>query len=144
KRDLYEGGIRVPMIARWPGKIGPGRVSHEVWAAWDFMPTAAGLAGAKPPPGIDGISMLPALLGHRQLRPESLYWEFHERGFAQALRLGRWKAIRPGPNKPVELYDLQTDIKETRDLAASHSEIVRRVEEIMKEAHTQSEFWPTR
>jgi arylsulfatase A-like enzyme len=144
KRDLYEGGIRVPMIARWPDKIGPGRVSHQVWAAWDFMPTAAALAGAKPRPGIDGISMLPALLAHRQRRPEYLYWEFHERGFAQALRLGRWKAIRPGPNKPVELYDLQIDIRETRDLAASHSDIVRRVEEIMREAHTQSEFWPTR
>jgi arylsulfatase A-like enzyme len=143
KRDLYEGGIRVPMIARWPGTIRPERVSHQVWASCDFMPTAAALAGAKPPPGIDGRSMLPTLLARRQKRPEYLYWEFHEGGFAQAVLLGRWKAIRSGPNKPVELYDLQTDIRETRDLAARRSEIVRRVQGIMKGAHTESEFWPT-
>jgi len=143
KRDLYEGGMRVPMMARWPGKIPAGRVSHQVWAAWDFMPTAAALAGTRPPPGIDGISMLPALLAHRQKASEYLYWEFHEGGFAQAVLLGRWKAIRPGANKPVELYDLQTDIRETRDLAARHAEILRRVEAIMKAAHTESEFWPT-
>jgi arylsulfatase A-like enzyme len=143
KRDLYEGGVRVPMIARWPGKIKRGRVSSQAWAVWDFMPTAAALAGAKPPTGIDGMSMLPALLGLRQKEPEYLYWEFHEGGFGQAVLMGRWKAIRPRANKPVELYDLESDARETRDLAASHPEIVRRVEGIMNTARMESEFWPT-
>jgi arylsulfatase A-like enzyme len=132
------------MLVRWPGKIKSGQVSHQVWAGWDFMPTAAALAGAKPPSGIDGISILPALLGQKQKEHEYLYWEFHEGGFAQAVLVGRWKAIRKGVNGHVELYDLQTDIKESRDLAASHAEIVRRVEEIMKSARTESEFWPAR
>src|SRR5205085_8869768 len=85
KRDMYEGGIRVPMIARWPGKIKAGTVSDQVWAFWDFLPTAADLAGAKAPDGLDGISVAPTLLGRgEQKQHEALYWEFHERGFQQA------------------------------------------------------------
>src|SRR5207302_3591293 len=86
KRDLYEGGIRVPTLARWPGKIKAGQVSDQVWAFWDLLPTAAELAGVGPPQGLDGISMVNALLGNKQQDHEYLYWEFHERGFSQAVR----------------------------------------------------------
>ncbi len=101
KRALYEGGIRVPMIVRWPGKITPRSVSSQVWAFWDALPTLAELAGAAPPAGLDGISMVPALLGERsagraQQDHEYLYWEFSEKGFAQAVPIGDWKAVRPG------------------------------------------------
>ena len=101
KRDLYEGGIREPMIARWPGRIKADTVSNQVWAFWDFLPTAAEIAGVKPPTGIDGISMLPALLGKEQKSHDYLYWEFHERGFQQAIRMGDWKAVRSGRRKTV-------------------------------------------
>src|SRR5438132_2375488 len=89
KRDLYEGGIRVPMIVRWPGKIRAGAVSKQVWAFWDFLPTALELAGRESPPGIDGISQVATLLGKgEQKQHDFLYWEFHERGFQQAVRMG--------------------------------------------------------
>src|SRR5207247_2037794 len=97
KRDLYEGGIRVPMIARWPGTIKAGSTNPQVWAFWDFLPTAADLAGIKPPEAIDGISMFPTLLGRKQKSHAFLYWEFHERGFQQAVRMGDWKAVRLAP-----------------------------------------------
>ena len=142
KRDIYDGGIRVPMIARWPGKIKPGRVSDQVWAFWDFLPTAAELAGAEAPAGIDGISMLPALLGRNQTDHKYLYWEFHERRLGQAVRMGKWKAIRNDANTPIELYDLETDIGEAHGLAAHHPEIVEKVAEIMESARTESEHWP--
>jgi arylsulfatase A-like enzyme len=144
KRDLYEGGIRVPMIARWPGKIKARQVSAHVWAQWDFLPTAAALAGAQIPTGIDGISMVPVLLGRGQPNHQYLYWEFHEGGFAQAARMGRWKAVRRGLSHPIELYDLQTDIGETRNLAGKQPEIVTRMTEIMKHEHRESEHWPVR
>ena len=95
KRDLYEGGIRVPLIVRWPGKIKPGTVSDRVSAFWDFLPTAAEIAQAKAPEQLDGLSLLPALLGKPQTNQHDfLYWEFHERGFQQAVRMGDWKAVR--------------------------------------------------
>jgi arylsulfatase A len=94
KRDLYEGGIRVPMIARWIGTIPSDRVSDHVWAHWDVFPTLAEVAGAKTPPGLDGVSMARTLRGEKQPGQAFLYWEFHERGFQQAVRMGRWKAIR--------------------------------------------------
>lgn len=140
KRDLYEGGIRVPMIAVWPGRIKAGQVSHQVWAGWDVMPTLVELAGAKPP-AVDGISMLPALFGQKPREHDYLYWEFHEGEFAQAVRSGKWKAVRKS-SKPIELYDLEIDAGETSDVAVKHPEIIRRIEEIMKSAHTESEFWP--
>src|SRR5262249_53733407 len=112
KRDLYEGGIRVPMIARWPGRVKAGAVSEQVWAFWDFLPTAAELAGAKTPEELDGISMAPALLGGKQKDHDFLYWEFHERGSKQAVRTGDWKAVRPKLGGPLELYDLKADIGE--------------------------------
>ena len=143
KRDLYEGGIRVPMIVRWPGKISAGAVSDQVWAFWDFLPTAAEMAGARSPAGLDGISMLPALLGQRQTNQHaSLYWEFHERGSKQAVRMGDWKAVRLELGKPLELYNLKADLGETNNLAAQHPDIIAKIEGYLRTARAESERWP--
>jgi arylsulfatase A-like enzyme len=143
KRDLTEGGIRVPMIVRWPGQIRPGQVSDFVWAAWDFLPTAADLALTRPPPGLDGLSVLPLLTGQTQTnRHEYLYWEFHERGFQQALRMGDWKAIRPRADAPLELYDLKADLGEKQNVAEQHPEVIAQIEKRLKEARRNSERWP--
>jgi len=144
KRDLYEGGIRVPMLVRWPARIKPGQVSDQVWAFWDMLPTLAEAAGASAPPGLDGISMLPAWLGRPQRNHEYLYWEFHEQRFKQAVRMGDWKAVRNGPGRPLELYDLKADPGETRDVAASHPEVVARIERILAQARTDSPEFPVR
>jgi arylsulfatase A-like enzyme len=142
KRDLYEGGIRVPMIARWPGTIPAGRVSDHVWAHWDLLPTLAEVAGARAPAGLDGRSMRLALRGERQPGHEFLYWEFHERGFQQAVRSGRWKAVRLSARGPLELYDLDADPGESRDLAPTHPEAVARIEGYLRTARTPSARWP--
>jgi arylsulfatase A-like enzyme len=143
KRDLCEGGIRVPLIVRWPGKIAPRTVNDQAWAFWDFLPTAAALAGAKDLSQIDGISMLPALLGEPTTnRHDFLYWEFHERGFQQAVRMGDWKAVRPQAGAPLELYDLSADLGEKQDVAARHPDVVARIEAYLKTARTESEHWP--
>ncbi len=143
KRDLYEGGIRVPVIARWPGKVKPGAVSDEPWAFWDLLPTLAELTGQKPPADLDGISILPTLLGRPQTRRHDFfYWEFHERGFQQAARMGDWKAIRLKPGEPLELYNLTKDIGERHDVAAEHPEVVRQIEDYLKRARTESDEWP--
>jgi arylsulfatase A-like enzyme len=142
KRDLYEGGVRVPMIARWPKRIKAGARSDQVWAHWDFLPTVAEVAGVKSPADIDGISMFNALLGRRRRNHEFLYWEFHERGFAQAVRMGDWKAVRKSPDSPLELYDLKNDLNEQNNLAVKHPEIVKKIEEYLKTARTESELWP--
>lgn len=143
KRDLHEGGIRVPLIAWWPGRIETGTVTGHVSAFWDFLPTCAVLAGGKPPENIDGLSMVPTLLGigRKQKQHKFLYWEFHERGSAQAVRLGRWKAIRL-PGGTLELYNLENDLGETTDVAAHHPEIVAKIRTYLAEARTESEFWP--
>ncbi len=143
KRDLYEGGIRVPLIMRWPGKIKPGQVSDLPWAFWDFLPTAAEIARAKPPEHVDGLSMLPALLGQPQTNQHQfLYWEFHERGFQQAARMGDWKAVRPQAGEPLELYNLKADLGEKENVAEKNPEIVAKMEEYLKTARTESELWP--
>ena len=142
KRDLYEGGIRVPMIVRWPGKIEAGSTSSQPWAAWDVLPTCAELARVPAPEGIDGISVVPALMGKPLPGREYLYWEFHERRFAQAARMGKWKAVRLNPGKPIELYDLDADLGETTNLATRHPDIVRRAEAIFREARVDSPHWP--
>ncbi len=148
KRDLYEGGIRVPLIARWPGRIAAGTGTSHVSAFWDFLPTCCELAGVTPPEGIDGVSMLPTLLGRpdRQKGHPYLYWEFHEQGKKQAVRMGRWKGVRlnvaKDPNGPIELYDLETDLGEERNVADTHSEVVKRMAELMASARTPSEHWP--
>ncbi|UCD57521.1 MAG: arylsulfatase, partial [Candidatus Hydrogenedentota bacterium] len=142
KRDLYEGGIRVPLIARWPGKVKPGTVSHHVSAFWDFLPTFAELAGLGHPPSVDGISMMPTLLGKpaKQKQHEFLYWEFHERGSKQAVRMGDWKAVRFGANGKLELYNLKEDIGEKNDVAKNHPDIVAKIESYLKTARTDSQF----
>jgi len=142
KRHLYEGGIRVPMIARWPGKLEEGRVSEQVWAMWDFLPTMAELVGVDPAAGLDGISMLPALLGKPQRDHEFLYWEFHERQSPQAVRMGDWKAVRTGLDGKLELFDLTKDIGERHDVAGEHPETVAKIEAYLRTARTPSEHWP--
>jgi len=148
KRDLYEGGIRVPMIARWPGNIKAGSVSNHVSAFWDFLPTYCELASVKTPTGLDGISMVPTLLGQeqKQNKHEFLYWEFHAQGKKQAVRLGDWKGVRlnveKNPDGPIELYNLKVDIAEKHNVADQHPEIVAKIANYIKTARTQSEYWP--
>lgn len=144
KRDLYEGGIRVPMIVSWPGKAAAGAVSDQTWAFWDFLPTAAELAGAKVPANLDGISMAPTLFGKQQAQHPALYWEFHERGFKQAVRMGDWKAVRPKVGAALELYDLKADVGETIDVAGKHPDVVARIEAYLKDARTDSKEFPIR
>jgi arylsulfatase A-like enzyme len=144
KRDMYEGGLRSPSIARWPGKIKEGVVSEQVWAFWDFLPTMAELTGQKNPPGINGISILPALLRGKKIEHPPLYFEFHERGFEQAARVGNWKAVRHGTMQPIELYDLKTDLAEAHDVATQHPDTVKRLENYLKTARTDSKTWPIR
>ena len=142
KRDLYEGGIRVPMIVRMPGTVPAGEESGQVWSMWDFLPTAAELAGVEPPEDIDGISMVNALYGQPQQDPEYLYWEFHEGRFSQAVRFGDWKAVRNNVDQPIELYNLAEDIGEEQDLADDYPDIVARAEELFQSARTETEHWP--
>jgi arylsulfatase A len=144
KRDLYEGGIRVPMIVRWPGKVPAGRVSEHEWTHWDMLPTLATLAGAKLPGGIDGISMSRALLGQQQPGHEFMYWEFHERGFQQAARMGTWKAVRLKKDAPLELYDLPRDPEEQWNVADAHPEVVVQIEKYLAGARTESARWPVK
>lgn len=143
KRDLYEGGIRVPMIACWPGKIEAGTTTGHVSAFWDVMPTLAAIAGIQPPDGIDGISLLPALTSQgEQPVHDYLYWEFHEAGGRQALLRNNWKLVRYNiliPDKTTtELYDLTTDPGENNNVAASHPGVVEELLHIMNEARTPS------
>jgi arylsulfatase A-like enzyme len=147
KRSLHDGGIRVPLIAAWPGRIAPGTTSSTVGAFWDLLPTLAELAGALVPTGLDGVSLLPSLLGNAaegdgQKPHEYLYWEFHERGAAQALRMGNWKFVRSRAGAPLELYDLSSDRAERQDLAKAHPDVVARGEAILKQARTHSPHWP--
>jgi arylsulfatase A-like enzyme len=145
KTNLYEGGIRVPMIARWPGRIRAGTTSDHVGANWDMWSTVAELTGGEPPEKTDGISIVPTLLERgTQRRHETLYWEFHSQGSSQAVRMGRWKGIRnnakANPNGPIELYDLETDPAEKADLSSKHPDIVRRIADIMRESRTPSQL----
>ncbi len=143
KRDLYEGGIRVPLIAHWPDTIEEGGVSQHIAASWDVLPTLAELAGAKPPDGIDGVSFLPTLIGksHEQEQHKYLYWEFHEGGSRQAVRAGQWKAVRPF-GRALELFDIRNDAAESTNVAAKHPDVVTWMEGYMKEAHGKSKLFP--
>jgi len=147
KRDLYEGGIRVPFIAKWPGKIEPGTSNHHLSYFPDMMPTFSELAGIKAPPGIDGISMVPALLGRKgQRNHDHLYWEFHAQGGKQAVRKGKWKAVRlnvkENRNSPIELFNLDEDIREENNVADQYPDIVKEMELIMHNEHIPSETFP--
>ena len=147
KRDLYEGGIRVPLLARWPGVVAAGRTSEHVSAFWDLLPTVAELAGVEAPAGLDGISYAPTLRGEPgQARHDHLYWEFHERGGKQAVLRGRWKGVRldarEHPAGPLELYDLEADPGEATDLASAHPDLVEQLATLMAEAHSPSQAFP--
>ena len=147
KRDLYEGGIRVPFIAWWPGTVAEGSQSNHIAAFEDMMPTFGALAQEDLPPAIDGISIVPTLTGEgTQKKHDYLYWEFPAQGGKQAVRMGKWKAVRLGvtdnPTTPVELYNLEKDMGETNNVANQHPEVVNRMMEIIKEAHVASEVFP--
>lgn len=146
KRDMYEGGIRTPMIVRWPGKVKKTSITDHISAFWDVLPTLAEIAGAEVPSGIDGISFLPVLTGGKQPGHEYLFWEFHEQGGKMAARMGNWKAVKLNVDKEprgnLELYDLINDVGETRNVAELNPEIVRKMEEILNEAHVPSEDFP--
>jgi len=145
KRDLYEGGIRVPMIVRWPGKIKKGSKSDHASAFWDVMPTVADVIGIEKPKNIDGISFLPALLGETQKEHDYLYWEFHERGGRQALRKGDWKLVKYDINKkvlrPFELYNIKEDPSESNNLAEVHPEKRDELIALLKNARTDSDIY---
>ena len=146
KRDLYEGGIRVPMIARWKGKIAAGTKSNHASAFWDVMPTMAEVLEIKAPENIDGISFLPTLLGKEgQKEHEYLYWEFHERGGRIALRKGDWKLLRYNvskePQGEFELYNIAKDPGEENNLAQENPEKMQELIELLKGARTESEVF---
>jgi arylsulfatase A-like enzyme len=143
KRALYEGGIRVPTIAWWPGTIQPAQTNDAVWAFWDFLPTCCDLAGSAIPSGLDGRSIVPVLEGKDAKPADYLYWEFHEQGFDQGVRMGDWKGVRRGAG-PIELYDLRSDLSEASDISSRHPDITRKVDEIMRLARTESPDWPVR
>lgn len=142
KGSLHEGGIRVPLIAAWPGHIRAGSQSDLPCAFWDVLPTLCELAGATPPADTDGISFAPTLLGQRTQRKHTcLVWEYPEAGGQQAVRMGRWKALRTGLKNGVPktaLYDLESDLREERDVAANHPEIVRQMEQSMRDSHVSA------
>jgi len=144
KRELYEGGLRQAALARWPGVVPAGRVSDEPWAFWDFLPTAAELAGAKIPDALtpDGYSLVEMLKGGPAPQRDYFYWELHEGKPLQAVRQGDWKAVRNGAGAPLELYDLKADRGEQQNLAAQNPDIVAKMEALMKSARTASPDWP--
>ena len=159
KRDLYEGGIRVPMIVRWPGTIEQGIISEHPAALWDFLPTAAEVAGADVSSAINGVSFLPELIGNSQPQNDYLFWEYFRYNYgwqpgdqrprnflsSQAVRKGNWKAVKNGLNQKsnpeIELFDLKTDPREQNNLANEHPEIVEEMNQIMQKAHRDTEFF---
>ena len=149
KGSFYEGGIRVPLLARWPGRVLAGATDDLVWAFWDVLPTLAELAGAKPPENLDGMPLAKRLLGEKQTPPERfLYWETQPQNqggkppWAVAARRSKWKALRRKPQLPLELYDLGRDIGETRNGAEAQPEVVKQFEAFLKTARTTSRTYP--
>ena len=147
KRDLHEGGIRAPLIARWPGKIKAGSTSKLISAHWDMLPTFCEFAGIEAPTGLDGISMVAELTGQGTQKPhEFLYWEFYEQGGKRAVRFDNWKAVQLNltsvdQKEGIELYDINSDIGEQNNIAAQHPELLERAQQYFAAAHTPSEFW---
>ena len=144
KGTMYEGGLRQAGIVRWPGHVPAGRVSQAPWAFWDFLPTAADLAGAKLPEACktDGRSVVPLLLGGEIPSRPYFYWELHEGTPIQAVRFDHWKAVRNRPGGPIELYDLRTDISEATDIAAANPDLVAQADSLMRSAHVDDPNWP--
>jgi arylsulfatase A-like enzyme len=147
KGELYEGGIRVPFIVRWPRHVASGSATAHVTAFCDVLPTLSEIAGAEAPSGLDGISIVSALTGGKQRQHEYLYWEHNtydqqtgklrDPRLAQAVRIGDWKAVRVTPASPVEVYNLRSDPAEQTDLAKTKPEIVRQAQQLMKTARTE-------
>lgn len=148
KRDLYEGGIREPFVAVWPGTIRPGASSERPFAFWDLFPTFERVADIPVTKNIDGYSILPLLEGHpeKAKQHDYFYWEFHENGGRQAVRWGKWKGVRLKVNTiadpHIELYDLEKDPRETTDIATQHPDIVKHIKELMAQAHRPNKDWP--
>jgi arylsulfatase A len=146
KGSLYEGGIRVPLVVRWPGHVKPGGTSDLPVAFWDLLPTLCEAAGIASPDGLDGVSVLPTLTGRgEQARHEFFYWEFPSYGGQQAVRAGKWKAVRQNLSKGPsawELFDLDADPSESKNVAAEHPDVLKRLEAIAKEQHRPSELFP--
>jgi arylsulfatase A-like enzyme len=142
KRDLYDGGIRVPFIIKWPGRIKPGSQTDHISASWDMMPTFCEIAGTKSTVRTDGISFLPTLLRQPQKKHEYLYWEFYEQGGKMAVRIDNWKCISLNLDDPAktitELYDLSKDPGEQNNVALQHKDILDQVKTIRKKAHVYS------
>ncbi len=144
KRGLYEGALRQAAVARWPGTVPAGKVNNEPWAFWDFLPTAAELAGAAIPAECrtDGVSLVSMLKGGAAPKRDRFYWELHEGTPIQAVRFGDWKAVKNGPKRAIELYDLASDPGESRDVAAGHPEEVAKAAELLQTSRTANEDWP--
>lgn len=142
KRSMHEGGIRVPTIARWPGKIAAGKTTNHIGYFADMMPTFAELAGANCPT-TDGLSFVPTLLGEtsRQAQHKFLYWEFYEGAGGRAVRQGKWKGVCTPFEAPLQLYDLSTDLGEETNLATKHPEIVANLEQALRTSHTPAAEW---
>lgn len=145
KRDLYEGGIRVPMIAKWPAKIKANSTSDHISAFWDIFPTLAEITDTQKPAQLDGISFLPTLTGTTQPTHDYLYWEFHEKGGRQAIRKGDWKAVKYNvlkqPDLPMELYDLTKDIGEADNVATKHPEVVQEIQTLFDQVRIHSDIF---
>lgn len=145
KRDLYEGGIRAPLIVKWPGEIMPGTVTNHISAFWDFLPTFADVIGEDTPENVDGISMLPTLTGKgKQKEHKYLYWEFHEKGGRQAVCMGDWKGVKynvKSDSARIELYNLQSDPFETTNVADANPRVVKKIDQILQTARTESEVF---
>jgi arylsulfatase A-like enzyme len=146
KRDLYEGGIRVPLIVRWLDKIKPGSTSEHISAFWDMIPTICDIVGIDKPDNIDGISMWPTFIGENQKKHDFLYWEFTEQGGKQAIRKGNFKAIKHGvlknPNADIKLFNLDDDIQESKDIAEEHPDIIEEMRLLFQTARTKSKEFP--
>ena len=143
KVSVYEGGIREPLVVRWPGHIKPHSISDLISAHYDALATLADIAGVRPPADTDGISYLPTLLGHgdRQKHHEYLFWDFAGYGAQLAVRMGRWKGVKQklgkNPDAPLELYDLESDIGEKRDISKEHPDVAANINRIMLNARDQ-------
>ena len=149
KRDLTEGGIRVPLLVKWPARIKPGTITDHISAFWDFLPTVCEIVGEQPPAGIDGITFLPTFVGNAaaQKTHDYLYWEFHEGNGKRALRVGDWKAIqasnvKSNPNGLIELYNLKDDLGEESNLADKFPDKIEQFRELFNEVRTASPDFP--